>query len=59
MKKKLSKSEQKELEHWSCVDCGKDTRIDQKDYYMIQFDLWDKYGVGEKMLCIPSDDIFY
>jgi len=38
--------------HWLCADCGKDTFIESKDYYMVTTELWEKYGVGEKMLCI-------
>ena len=37
---------------WKCVDCGKDTFVDNKDYYMVTFDLWKKFGVGERVLCI-------
>lgn len=35
-----------------CKDCGKNTRIDDKDYYMINDVLWKIYGVGEGMLCM-------
>jgi len=35
-----------------CVDCGKDTWVGNMDYYMIRLDLWDKYGVGDNMLCV-------
>lgn len=44
----------KELNHWACKDCGKDTWVDLKDYYMVEDKTWDKYGLGKKcgMLCI-------
>lgn len=38
--------------HWQCKDCGKDCSIDDKDYYMVTFELWEKYGVGSEMLCM-------
>lgn len=41
-----------EKKHWRCVDCGKDTWIDDKDYYMVTFELWEKHGVGQNMLCM-------
>lgn len=37
---------------YPCFQCGKDTFKDDKDYYMVINDLWEKYGVGEKMLCM-------
>jgi hypothetical protein len=45
-------SEDSVRKNFICVDCGKDTWKDDKDYYMIKNDMWDKYGVGEKMLCM-------
>jgi hypothetical protein len=38
-------------EHWCCVDCGKNT-FQTDDYYMVTHELWQKYGVGEGMLCV-------
>ena len=35
-----------------CKDCDKDTLIDDKDYYMITPELWEKHGVGKDMLCM-------
>lgn len=35
-----------------CVDCGKDTSADSRDYFMVKDELWDKYGVGRKLLCV-------
>lgn len=37
---------------WLCKDCGKDTFIERKDYYMVTHDLWYKFGVGNGMLCM-------
>lgn len=37
---------------WLCKDCGKDCYVDEKDYYMVTFELWKKHGVGEGMLCM-------
>lgn len=37
---------------WLCVDCGKDCFVDERDYYMVTHEVWDKYGVGEGMLCM-------
>ena len=42
----------RDLNVWTCCDCGKDCFIDDRDYYMIQHDLWEKHGVGEGMLCM-------
>jgi len=39
-------------DNWLCADCGKDTFIDPKDFYMIRFELWDIIGVGGGMLCM-------
>ena len=39
-------------EHWDCKSCGKNTHLDPKDYYMLTFELWDKIGCGDGMLCI-------
>ena len=39
-------------DNWICKDCKKDCFIDDKDYYMIQNELWNKHGVGEGMLCM-------
>ncbi len=33
-----------------CGDCGKETAI--TDYYMVNFELWGKYGNGKDLLCI-------
>ena len=38
--------------HWLCRDCGKDCMIDDKDYYMVSHEIWDKIGVGVGMLCM-------
>jgi len=40
------------IEHWSCKDCGKDCFIDNKDYYVVTNELWNKIGVGDDMLCM-------
>lgn len=37
---------------WTCQDCKKDTCIDDKDYYMVNHNMWKNYGVGDKMLCM-------
>ena len=44
----------KELKHWACKDCRKDTWVDLKDYYMVTDEIWNKYGIKEKrgMLCV-------
>ena len=39
-------------DNWNCVDCQKDCSVDDKDYYMVKKDVWEKYGVGKKMLCM-------
>jgi hypothetical protein len=31
----------------NCKDCGKDTMVDDKDYYMVKHQVWNKYGLGE------------
>lgn len=41
-----------EKKHCRCVGCGKDTFLDDKDYYMVQFHIWEKHGVGKNMLCM-------
>lgn len=37
-----------------CMDCGKDTWVSVKDYYMVKDCIWEKYAwdVGEGMLCV-------
>ena len=40
-----------------CYDCNKDLLLYIKDYYMIRFDLWDKFGVGEHQLCMDCMEI--
>lgn len=35
-----------------CVDCGTNTRIYLKDYYMVTDKLWRENGVGRDMLCV-------
>ena len=35
-----------------CKDCGKDCGIDDKDYYMVKHEIWQRHGVGERMLCM-------
>lgn len=37
-----------------CMDCEVDTidRTRTWDYYMVRNDLWLKFGVGSKMLCL-------
>ena len=47
-----NKSKSRIDDNWICVDCQKDCAVDDKDYYMVNNDVWEKYGVGEKMLCI-------
>jgi len=38
---------------WTCGCCGKDCSIDNKDYYMLQEDLWMKLnGKDDGMLCM-------
>ena len=37
---------------WECKGCSKDCFLDDKDYYMIKHELWDKHGVGLGMLCM-------
>ena len=27
---------------WLCKDCGKDCFVDEKDYYIVTFELWKK-----------------
>ena len=39
-------------DRWLCKDCGKDCFIDDKDYYMVNHEMWNKYGVGTDMLCM-------
>lgn len=44
---------QAEKKNWSCLDCGKDCIKDDKDYYMIQHELWmNLVGSHEGMLCM-------
>ena len=43
-------------DNWNCVDCQKDCSVDDKDYYMVKKDVWEKYGVGKKMLCMDCLD---
>ena len=31
---------------WLCKDCGKDCFIDDKDYYMVNHEIWESHGVG-------------
>lgn len=44
-----------EEEFWvlqfKCMDCGKDTNTPE-DYYMVQHEIWEEHGVGNRMLCI-------
>jgi len=42
----------REIKHFCCVDCGKDTFLDNKDYYMVTNEVWKKHGVGKNMLCV-------
>jgi len=35
-----------------CKDCQKDCFLDGKDYFMVQHDIWKKYGVGLGLLCM-------
>ena len=45
-----SKAEKK---GWRCLDCGKDTFLDDKDYYMVKEDIWEKIGAPKfGMLCM-------
>jgi hypothetical protein len=39
-------------DNFLCVDCGKDTFVDSRDYYMVDWEVWKKHGVGDKMLCM-------
>lgn len=39
-------------EHWCCKDCGKDTYINNIDYYIVNHEIWEKFGVGSDMLCL-------
>ena len=42
-----------EKEGWKCMDCKKDCLKNEKDYYMIQHDLWLKLvGSHNGMLCM-------
>jgi hypothetical protein len=41
-----------EKNHWACKNCGKDTFLNDKDYYMVRHDIWAKIGVGTDMLCM-------
>ena len=41
-----------QIRHCTCVQCGVDTFIDNRDYYMLTNELWDCVGVGEDMLCM-------
>ena len=34
------------------MDCGKDCMIDDKDYYMVQHEIWDRLVGGHGMLCM-------
>lgn len=36
----------------SCKDCGKDTFVDDKDYFMVTHAVWAQHGVGAGMLCM-------
>lgn len=29
-----------------CVDCGKDTFEDPRDYYMVNMEIWNEFGLG-------------
>lgn len=42
----------RDKEHWTCKDCGKDCFKNKKDFYMVTFNLWKKFGVGKDMLCM-------
>jgi hypothetical protein len=33
-----------------CLDCQ--SKITANKYFMVKNDLWEKYGVGEKFLCV-------
>ncbi len=44
-------------EHRLCMDCGFNTDFQKlencgKHYYMVKHELWERYGVGKKMLCM-------
>lgn len=43
-----------QINSFLCKDCGKDTSVDDKDYYMVTNEVWEKYGFGRKkgMLCM-------
>lgn len=44
----------KEKKHWTCVDCGKDTWDNPRDYYMVKDKVWNKYGLRDVrgMICV-------
>lgn len=37
---------------FSCNDCGKDTSVAARDYFMVTHDLWAQHGVGSGLLCM-------
>jgi len=39
-------------DRWLCKDCGKDCFVDNKDYYMVNNEIWKKHGVGTGVLCM-------
>lgn len=39
-------------ESFRCVDCSEYTFVNIIDYYMVHEEVWEKYGVGENMLCV-------
>jgi hypothetical protein len=39
-------------DNFICMDCGKDTALDDKDYYMVKFEIWDKFVGHSGMLCM-------
>jgi len=39
------------LDH-TCKECGVDTKIGKVNFYAVTEELWEKYGVGEGMLCL-------
>lgn len=44
---------EQEKQHWACLDCGKDTLQDNKDYYMLKHDVWEKISKDPKgMMCM-------
>ncbi len=39
----------------NCNDCGIDTKLDNKDYYMVSAEIWNKYGLGEGKVFVNKE----